>query len=120
MPGRGRLYERVQPATIGHLRVLTARDVELDIDGHQVRWKGCPVHLPLKEFDVLRLLMDNAGRVLTRRELLDRVWGEGYPDTNKTIDVHITRIRRKIDCDDGPTRIRTVRGMGYIFDLEPW
>ncbi|MGH3857320.1 MAG: winged helix-turn-helix domain-containing protein, partial [Pseudonocardiaceae bacterium] len=79
---------------------------------------GTPVHLPHKEFVILRQLMNNAGRVLTRRELLDNAWGPHRTGVRNYLEVHIRRLRRKIESDpDRPTRIRTVRGAGYIFDL---
>ena len=118
---RSDAYETVQPTTIGRLRVLQANGVDLDIDGHQVRVGGEPATLPPKEFELLRVLMENAGRVLTRGQLLAAVWGKDYPDDNKTLNVHILRLRKKIEADHNhPTRIRTVRGLGYIFDLEAW
>jgi two-component system response regulator RegX3 len=111
-------YETLQPATVGHLRLLSASGVKLDLDGVQAWVEDTPIQLPLKEFELLRLLMENAGRVLSRRDILDRVWGEGYGDSNKTLDVHVRRIRRKIEAQPhSPVRIRTVRGVGYIFDL---
>lgn len=118
---RADAYETVQPTTIGQLRLLQANGVDLDIDGRQVRVDGTPATLPPKEFALLRALMENAGRVLSRRQLLDAVWGADYPDDNKTLNVHILRVRKKIEADHNhPTRIRTVRGLGYIFDLEAW
>lgn len=111
------LYETVQPATLGHLRLLHVNGVDLDLDGHRVFADGTEVMLARKEYDLLRMLVENAGRVLTRREILDAVWGQGYLDRNKTLDVHIRRLRRKLG--PGPdSRIRTVRGLGYIFDIE--
>lgn len=110
-------YEPVLPATLGHLRVLRLGGIELEIDGHQLRVDGRPVSIAHKEYQLLELLMSHAGRVLSRRELLDHVWGAGYPDGNKTIDVHILRLRRKL-TRDGACPIRTVRGLGYVFDLD--
>jgi two-component system response regulator RegX3 len=111
-------YEALSPATVGHLRLLRASGVELDIDGLRAWVEGQLVHLPLKEFEVLRALMESAGKVLSRRDLLDRAWGSGYADNNKTLEVHIGRLRRKLEpCPESPERIRTVRGVGYIFDL---
>ena len=73
--------------------------------------------MPLKEFEVLRLLLSNAGRVLTREVLIDRVWGSDYVGDTKTLDVHIKRLRSKIEDDPGaPTRIVTIRGLGYKFE----
>jgi two-component system response regulator RegX3 len=111
-------YETLSPPTVGRLRLLRASGVELDLDGLRARVDGALVHLPLKEFELLRALMENTGKVVCRRELLDKVWGTGYSDHNKTLEVHIRRLRRKLEsCDDSPVRIRTIRGVGYIFDL---
>jgi two-component system response regulator RegX3 len=111
-------YEAIAPTTAGHLRVLVIGGVHLDLDGVRTWVDGTQVPLALKEFEVLRELMLNAGRVLTRRQLLDHVWGEGYAETNKTLDVHIKRVRAKIEKDPRhPVHIRTVRGVGYVFDL---
>ena len=73
--------------------------------------------MPLKEFEVLHLLLANAGRVLTRETLIDRVWGTDYVGDTKTLDVHIKRLRSKIEADpSAPTRIVTIRGLGYKYD----
>jgi two-component system response regulator RegX3 len=112
-------YETVQPTTIGHLRLLHINGVGIDLDGHRVFADGTEIQLPRKEFDLLHTLLDNAGRVLSRRELLDTVWGDGYPDVNKTLEVHIRRLRRKLGPKPAASRIRTVRGIGYVFDVEP-
>ena len=75
------------------------------------------MNLPLKEFDLLELLMRNAGRVLTRAQLIDRVWGADYVGDTKTLDVHIKRLRAKVEEDPGnPVFIQTVRGLGYRFE----
>jgi two-component system response regulator RegX3 len=114
-------YAKLQPETIGHLRILQANGVDLDLDGYQVRVDDQPVTLPPKEFELLRVLMENAGKVMPRAELLAKVWAPDYPDDNKTLNVHILRLRKKIEADHNhPTRIRTVRGLGYIFDLGNW
>jgi DNA-binding response OmpR family regulator len=111
-------YLSVGPKTSGQLRILRIGDVELHIDGHRLLVRGTPVHLPRKEFVLLQQLMDNAGRVVTRRELLDNAWGSNRADSRNYLEVHIRRLRTKIETDaDQPTRIRTVRGVGYIFDL---
>jgi two-component system, OmpR family, response regulator RegX3 len=111
-------YVAIDPATLGRLRVLRIGDVELQLDGHKLLVRGTPVHLPHKEFMILRQLMDNAGRVVTRRELLDNAWGPDHAAARNYLEVHIRRLRVKIESDaDGPTYIRTVRGVGYIFDL---
>jgi two-component system response regulator RegX3 len=75
------------------------------------------VQLPLKEFELLGLLLDNAGRVLTRETLIDRVWGPDYVGDTKTLDVHIKRLRSKVETDPShPTRIVTIRGLGYKYE----
>jgi two-component system phosphate regulon response regulator PhoB len=111
------VFQTVTPASLGQLRVLHLGDLELQIDAHRLRVAGKLVHLAPWEFELLRNLMDNAGRVATRRELLDNVWESGHSDSGKTLDVHIARLRRRINTPGQPDRIRTVRGLGYIFDL---
>ena len=98
--------------------VLTVGAVRMDIDRHHVSINGIPVSLPLKEFELLEFLMRNAGRVLTRMQLIDRVWGSDYVGDTKTLDVHIKRLRAKIETDPAnPTLIQTVRGLGYKMEL---
>lgn len=97
--------------------VLEYHGVVLDSDRHQLTVKGAAVSLPLKEFELLELLMLNAGRVLTRGQIIDRVWGSDYFGDTKTLDVHIKRLRSKIEDNPGePVLIVTVRGLGYRFD----
>ena len=97
--------------------VLTAGAVRMDVEKHQVTVDGTVVAMPLKEFELLELLLRNAGRVLTRGQLIDRVWGaEDFGDT-KTLDVHVKRIRSKIEPDpSNPRMLITVRGLGYRFE----
>ena len=96
---------------------LEYHGVALDTDRHQVSVRGEPVSLPLKEFELLELLMVNAGRVLTRGQIIDRVWGSDYFGDTKTLDVHIKRLRSKIELTPSePTMIVTVRGLGYRFE----
>jgi two-component system response regulator RegX3 len=96
---------------------LEVGPVRLDIDRHKVSVRGEAISLPLKEFDLLELLMRNAGRVLTRGQLIDRVWGSNYVGDTKTLDVHIKRLRAKIEQDPAePVHILTVRGLGYKFE----
>jgi two-component system response regulator RegX3 len=96
---------------------LEAGPVRMDVDRHVVTVSGSPVQLPLKEFELLELLLRNAGRVLTRMQLIDRVWGSDYVGDTKTLDVHIKRLRAKIEPDPGAPRfIVTVRGLGYKFE----
>jgi len=98
--------------------VMTVGAIRMDIDRHQVAVNGIPVSLPLKEFELLEFLMRNAGRVLTRMQLIDRVWGSDYVGDTKTLDVHIKRLRAKIETDPAnPTLIQTVRGLGYKMEL---
>ncbi len=93
-------------------------DVCLDPERHEVLIRGEQVQLPLKEFELLGLLLDNAGRVLTRETLIDRVWGSDYVGDTKTLDVHIKRLRTKVETDPShPTRIVTIRGLGYKFEV---
>ncbi len=94
--------------------VLTVGPVHLDADRHIISVNGQQVSLPLKEFELLEFLMRNAGRVLTRMQLIDRVWGSDYVGDTKTLDVHIKRLRAKVEVDPAnPELIQTVRGMGY-------
>lgn len=98
--------------------MITVQGIRMDIDRHQVSVNGIPVSLPLKEFELLEFLMRNAGRVLTRIQLIDRVWGSDYVGDTKTLDVHIKRIRAKIEVDPAnPKIIQTVRGLGYKMEL---
>ena len=97
--------------------VLDVGDVRLDAARHEVFVRGASVALPLKEFELLELLMANAGRVLTRDVLIDRIWGPNYFGDTKTLDVHIKRLRSKLEPDSArPTRIVTVRGVGYRYE----
>ncbi|MFJ6652847.1 response regulator [Microbacterium sp. NPDC091313] len=98
-------------------RVLTAGRVTLDIDRHTVAVDGGEINMPLKEFELLEVLMRNAGRVLTRGQLIDRVWGTDYFGDTKTLDVHIKRIRSRIEeRPSDPSMLVTVRGLGYRFE----
>ncbi len=97
---------------------MEAGPVRIDIDRHSVSVTGRPVQLPLKEFELLELLIRNAGRVLTRGQIIDRVWGVDYIGDTKTLDVHIKRLRTKIEPDPAiPKYIVTVRGLGYKFEV---
>ena len=91
--------------------------VVMDVDRHIVTVEGKEVKLPLKEFELLELLLRNAGRVLTRTQLIDRIWGSNYVGDTKTLDVHVKRIRAKIEPDPAnPRYLETVRGLGYKFN----
>lgn len=96
---------------------LTVGDVSLDPDRHEVVIRGETMTLPLKEFELLHLLLANAGRVLPRETLIDRVWGTDYVGDTKTLDVHIKRLRGKVETDPAsPVHIVTIRGLGYKFE----
>ncbi|WP_314651251.1 response regulator transcription factor [uncultured Microbacterium sp.] len=98
-------------------RVLDGGRVSLDIDRHTVTVAGSLINMPLKEFELLEVLMRNAGRVLTRGQLIDRVWGSDYFGDTKTLDVHIKRIRSRIEVNPSePVMLVTVRGLGYRFE----
>ena len=103
--------EDLLPAT------LEAGPVRMDVERHTVSVRGVAASLPLKEFELLEMLLRNAGRVLTRMQLIDRVWGSDYVGDTKTLDVHIKRLRAKIEPDPAnPVHIVTVRGLGYKFE----
>ena len=96
---------------------LEAGPVRMDVERHTVTVGGDATPLPLKEFELLEMLLRNAGRVLTRMQLIDRVWGSDYVGDTKTLDVHVKRLRAKIEPDPGSPRfIVTVRGLGYKFE----
>ncbi|MDT5281248.1 MAG: two-component system, OmpR family, response regulator RegX3, partial [Mycobacterium sp.] len=97
--------------------ILEAGPVRMDVERHVVSVNGEPITLPLKEFDLLEYLMRNSGRVLTRGQLIDRVWGADYVGDTKTLDVHVKRLRSKIEADPAnPVHLVTVRGLGYKLD----
>jgi two-component system response regulator RegX3 len=97
--------------------VLEVGDVRLDPERHEVVIRGRDVALPLKEFELLELLLTNAGRVLTRDTLIGRVWGSDYVGDTKTLDVHVKRLRSKVEDDpSSPRRIVTIRGLGYKYE----
>jgi two-component system response regulator RegX3 len=103
--------EDLAPATV------EAGPVRLDVDRHVVSVSGAEVSMPLKEFELLELLLRNAGRVLTRGQLIDRVWGSDYVGDTKTLDVHVKRLRAKVEPEpSSPRHIVTVRGLGYKFE----
>jgi two-component system response regulator RegX3 len=103
--------EELVPGTI------EAGPVRMDVERHVVSVNGEPVALPLKEFELLELLLRNSGRVLTRGMLIDRVWGSDYVGDGKTLDVHVKRLRAKIEADPAaPVHLVTVRGLGYKFE----
>ena len=96
---------------------IEAGPVRMDVDRHVVTVRGEQVSMPLKEFDLLEILVRNSGRVLTRAQLIDRVWGSDYVGDTKTLDVHIKRLRAKVETDPArPVHLVTVRGLGYKYD----
>ena len=98
-------------------QILEAGRVRMDVERHTVLVDGQPVAMPLKEFDLLEYLMRNAGRVLTRGQLIDRIWGADYVGDTKTLDVHVKRLRTKIEAEPSkPKLLVTVRGLGYKFE----
>ena len=104
----------VDESTKGESGIHSVAGIRLDIGKHQVTVNGEVVALPLKEFELLEFLMRNAGRVLTRSQLIDRVWGGDYYGDTKTLDVHIKRLRAKVEADPAnPVLIQTIRGLGY-------
>ena len=111
---RAVLRRGVEAEDIGADTVLEAGPVRMDIERHIVSIDGEHIALPLKEFELLEYLMRNKGRVLTRGQLIDRVWGSDYVGDTKTLDVHVKRLRSKIEADPAnPARLVTVRGLGY-------
>jgi len=113
---RAVLRRRTETADDG-LAIIEAGDVRMDVERHTVAVRGTETAMPLKEFELLELLLRNAGRVLTRGQLIDRVWGADYFGDTKTLDVHIKRIRSKIErTPSEPTMLVTVRGLGYRFE----
>ena len=101
----------------GEERIVVAGPVKMDIERHTVEVDGVETAMPLKEFELLEMLLRNAGRVLTRGQLIDRVWGSDYFGDTKTLDVHVKRIRSKIEkTPKEPVLLVTVRGLGYRFD----
>ena len=108
---RGQEPEELMPAT------LEAGPVRMDVERHVVTVNGSHTPLPLKEFELLEMLLRNSGRVLTRAQLIDRVWGSDYVGDTKTLDVHVKRLRSKVEPDPAnPQFIVTVRGLGYKFE----
>lgn len=110
------VLRRRREAEGGFPATLSAGDVVMDVDRHTVTVRGELVSMPLKEYDLLEVLLRNAGRVLTRGQLIDRVWGADYVGDTKTLDVHVKRIRGRIEQDPAnPSMLLTVRGLGYRF-----
>lgn len=105
------------PAAAASEGTIAVGAVQLDPEEHRVTIDGQEVQLPLKEFELLHLLLANAGRVLSRDVLIDRVWGSDYVGDTKTLDVHVKRLRGKLEADTAnPTRIVTIRGLGYKYE----
>jgi two-component system response regulator RegX3 len=98
--------------------ILEAGPIRMDIERHIVFFNGEKVNMPLKEFELLELLLENRNRVLTRGQIIDRVWGANYFGDTKTLDVHVKRLRSKIEDDPSrPTHLLTVRGLGYKYEV---
>jgi two-component system response regulator RegX3 len=113
---RAILRRRVEEEVVSD-SILEAGSVRMDIERHTVTVAGKEIRMPLKEFELLEVLLRNAGRVLTRGQLIDRVWGSDYYGDTKTLDVHIKRIRSRIEPSPSePTMLVTVRGLGYRFE----
>lgn len=111
------VLRRRTDADVDEDQILEAGSVRMDVERHSVTVDGKETPMPLKEFELLELLLRNAGRVLTRGQLIDRVWGSDYFGDTKTLDVHIKRIRSKIEkVPSEPTMLVTVRGLGYRFE----
>jgi len=110
---RGTAVDDIEEATI------QVGPIRMDVEHHSVTVNGERVALPLKEFELLELLIRNAGRVLTRGQLMDRIWGANYVGDGKTLDVHVKRLRSKIEADPAnPVLLTTVRGLGYRFESQ--
>ncbi|OIV37774.1 DNA-binding response regulator [Mangrovactinospora gilvigrisea] len=113
---RAVLRRRGEPEEV-EAAALEAGPVRMDVERHVVTVDGKKVDLPLKEFDLLEMLLRNAGRVLTRMQLIDRVWGADYVGDTKTLDVHVKRLRAKVEPNPAmPRHLVTVRGLGYKFE----
>ncbi|WQD12774.1 MAG: response regulator transcription factor [Lawsonella clevelandensis] len=109
--------QRSADAPVPEETTISAGPVVMEVDAHRVLVRGEEVQLPLKEFHLLEYLMRNAGRVLARGQLIDRVWGSDYVGDTKTLDVHIKRLRSKVEEDpSSPVHLVTVRGLGYKFE----
>jgi two-component system, OmpR family, response regulator RegX3 len=114
---RAVLRRGTEPEQATSAATVEAGPVRMDVERHVVTVGGQPVAMPLKEFELLEILLRNAGRVLTRMQLIDRVWGSDYVGDTKTLDVHVKRLRGKIEPDPGaPQHLVTVRGLGYKFE----
>jgi two-component system response regulator RegX3 len=113
---RAVLRRRGEPEEVG-TGVLEAGPVRMDVDRHVVTVNGRDASMPLKEFELLEYLLRNSGRVLTRGQLIDRIWGSDYVGDTKTLDVHVKRLRAKVEPDPAqPKHLLTVRGLGYKFE----
>ncbi len=111
------VLRRGSEVSISEVGLLKAGPVVMDLDRHTVSVNGDPIQMPLKEFELLELLIENVNRVLTRGQIIDRVWGSNYFGDTKTLDVHVKRVRSKIEEDPSrPRHLITVRGLGYKFE----
>ena len=120
-PGGPDSSDRHGNAVLDSEGMWESNGIKVDVDQRRVFVRGEEVHLRRKEFELLRLLIENSGRVLTRDVLIDRVWGSDYIGDTKTLDVHVKRLRSRIEADPSvPVLITTVRGVGYRFaSIEP-
>ena len=111
------LLRRASSTTPAEVETIKHRDISIDLARHEVYKNGKPLEMPLKEFELLKILLVNKGKVLSRELLLDKIWGFDYFGETRTVDVHIRYIRQKIEDDDSkPVYIETVRGIGYRFN----
>jgi two-component system response regulator RegX3 len=111
------VLRRGAESAVSESGLLKAGPVVMDLDRHTVTVNGEPIQMPLKEFELLELLIENVNRVLTRGQIIDRVWGSNYFGDTKTLDVHVKRVRSKIEEDPSrPRHLITVRGLGYKFE----
>ncbi len=111
------VLRRKADVDVGANELLAVGDVAMDVERHTVHVRGDAISMPLKEYELLEMLLRNAGRVLTRSQLMDRVWGPEYVGDTKTLDVHVKRIRDRIERDSAnPKMLVTVRGLGYRFE----
>jgi two-component system response regulator RegX3 len=111
------LRRGAEPKSTSDSGIMKAGPVVMDLDRHTVSVNGEQIQMPLKEFELLELLMENVNRVLTRGQIIDRVWGSNYFGDTKTLDVHVKRVRSKIEEDPSrPRHLLTVRGLGYKFE----
>jgi two-component system response regulator RegX3 len=114
------VLRRAPSPALGHACAMDVGDLRLDAERHEVLLRGRRLHLPLKEFELLELLMANVGRVILRDTIVNRIWGDDYVGDTRTVDVHVRRLRSKIEDDPSvPQRLITIRGLGYRLEAGP-